>query len=183
MARLPNLLHREQLPEHLREAYDRVAGLRQGAVSGPYGVLLHSPELAERVAALGNYVRWNAAVTPRQTETAVLAAAREWDARLMWGSHVRLGREAGVPDSTIEVIGARGDLGTLEEDERAIVSYVRALLREHRVPQEAFDTLRAIVGDQGIVDLTGLVGYYGLVAAILNAFEVEPPEGSPELPA
>ena len=52
MARLPNLLHREQLPEHLREAYDRVAGLRQGAVSGPYGVLLHSPELAERVAAL-----------------------------------------------------------------------------------------------------------------------------------
>lgn len=183
MARLPNLTDREQVPEHLRESYDRVAGLRQGAVSGPYGVLLHSPELAELVAALGNYVRWNAALTPRQTETAVLTAAREWDARLMWGSHVRLGAEAGVPDVTIKIIGQRGTVDSLEADEAAIVTYVRELLRAHRVAQPTFDALRAIVGDQGIVDLTGLVGYYGLVASILNAFEVEPLAGAPDLPA
>ena len=183
MPRLPNLTDRSQVPEHLREAYDRVAGLRQGAVSGPYGVLLHSPELAERVAALGEYVRWNAALTPRQTETAVLAAAREWDARLMWGSHVRLGCEAGVPDATIEAIGRRDEVDALEEDEATIVRYVRALVGTHRVPQEVFDAARRLLGDQGLVDLTGLVGYYGVVAAVLNAFEVEPPAGAPELPA
>ncbi|MCK9485811.1 MAG: carboxymuconolactone decarboxylase family protein [Dehalococcoidia bacterium] len=183
MARLPNLTDRSQVPEHLREAYDRVAGLRQGAVSGPYGVLLHSPELAELVAALGNYVRWNAALTPRQTETAVLAAAREWDARLMWGSHVRLGSEAGVPEATIEAIGQRRPVDGIEADEGAIVTYVRELLREHRVTEDTFRALHTVVGDQGIVDLTGLVGYYGLVASILNAFEVEPPPGAAELPA
>lgn len=183
MPRLPNLTDRNQVPDHLREAYDRVAGLRQGAVSGPYGVLLHSPELAEVVAALGNYTRWNSVLTPRQTETAVLAVAREWDAELMWGSHVRLGREAGVPDTSIEVIGARGALDSLAEEEARIVAYVRELLREHRVSETTFEGARRLLGDQGVVDLTGLVGYYGVVASILNAFEVEPPQGAPPLPA
>ncbi len=184
MPRLPNLTDRSQVPEHLREAYDRVAALRQGAVSGPYGVLLHSPELAERVAALGEYVRWNAALSPRLTETAILAAAREWDADLMWGSHVRLGREAGVPDATIEVIGSRGALAALEEDEATVVRYVRALLGGgHRVPEDVFQDAVRRFGEQGVVDLTGLVGYYGVVAAALNAFEVEPPSGAPPLPA
>jgi 4-carboxymuconolactone decarboxylase len=183
MARLPNLTDREQVPEALREVYDRVAGQRQGAVSGPYGVLLHSPELAERAAALSNYLRWNSVLTARQTEVAVLTVARELDAEVMWAGHVRLGREAGVSDATVEVIGSRGELAELESDEeREVVAYVRELFRANRIGQATFDALHARLGDQGIVDLTGLIGYYAFVGSVLNAFEIEPGPGAAPLP-
>jgi 4-carboxymuconolactone decarboxylase len=182
MPRLPNLTDRDQLPEELREAYDRVAAARQGAVSGPYGVLLHSPELAERTAELGNYLRWNSALDARQTETAVLAVAREMDAALMWDAHVRIGLAAGIPQATIDIIAAEGAVDSLDDEGAAIVRYVRELLREHRVQSATFEGVRSRLGDQGVVDLTGLLGYYSIVGHTLNAFEIEPPEGAVRLP-
>lgn len=182
MARLLNLIDRDEVPAELHEAYDRVAALRNGAVSGPYGILLHSPELAERAAALGQFVRWNSDLTPAQRETAIITAARHWDAELMWGAHVRLGREAGVRDEVIAAVGSRGALDGLEAGEAAIVRYVRELLETNRVQPATFEALRELVGDRGIVDLTGLVGYYATVGFTLNAFEVEPPPGAESLP-
>ncbi len=182
MPRLPNMTVRDEVPGELTGAYDRVAALRNGAVSGPYGVLLHSPELAEQAAALGQYVRWNSDLTPAQRETAIVTAARQLDARLMWGAHVRLAREAGVREEVIEAIGQRADLGELAEEEAVIVRYVRELLHGNRVTNRAFEALRAVIGDRGIVDLTGLIGYYALVGFTLNAFEIEPAEGAEPLP-
>jgi len=173
---------RDQIPPGLTASYDRVAGLRNGAVSGPYGVLLHSPDLAEQAASLGQYVRWNSDLTPAQRETAIVTAARQLDARLMWGAHVRLAREAGVREEVIEAIGQRSDLGELDEDEAAIVRFVRELMHGNRVTNRAFEALRAVVGDRGIVDLTGLIGYYAIVGFTLNAFEIEPVEGAEPLP-
>lgn len=182
MPRLPDLTDRDRLPEDLREAYDRVAAARQGAVSGPYGILLHSPELAERTAELGNYLRWNSVLEARQTETAVLAVAREMDAAVMWAFHVRFGLDAGVPQATIDVIANEGALDALDDEEAAIVRYVRELLRAHRVLDATFEGVRSRLGDQGVVDLTGLLGYYSIVGHTLNAFEIEPPEGALRLP-
>ena len=182
MPRLPNMTDRDEVPGELTDAYDRVAALRNGAVSGPYSVLLHSPELAEQAAALGQYVRWNSDLTPAQRETAIVTAARQLDARLIWGAHVRLAREAGVREEVIEAIGQRADLGELAEDEAVIVRYVRELLHGNRVTNRAFEALRAVIGDRGIVDLTGLIGYYALVGFTLNAFEIEPAEGAEPLP-
>ena len=89
MPRLPNLINRDELPESLHETYDQVAGSRQGSVSGPYGVLLHSPELAVRGAAMSNYLRWNSALTPVQRETAILTAARDGHCDLIVTGAVR----------------------------------------------------------------------------------------------
>ncbi len=60
--------------------------------------------------------------------------------------------------------------------------YVRELFGDNRVSDEAFEALHALVGDRGIVDLTGLVGYYVFVGFTLNAFEVPPPPGAEPLP-
>ena len=111
-----------------------------------------------------------------------MTAARQLDARLMWGAHVRLAREAGVREEVIETIGQRADLGELAEEEAVIVRYVRELLNANRVTNRAFEALRAVVGDRGVVDLTGLIGYYALVGFTLNAFEIEPTEGAEPLP-
>ncbi len=90
-----------------------------------------------------------------------------------------LGMEA---TGVIEAVGQRADLGDLTDEEAAIVRYVRELLHANRVTNHAFEALRSVVGDRGIVDLTGLVGYYALVGFTLNAFEIEPAEGAEPLP-
>ena len=182
MPRLPNLTSRDDVPAELAETYDRVAELRGGQVSGPYGILIHSPELAERAAGLSRYVRWNSDLTPGQRETAIIVVARELDAELMWNAHVRLAREGGVREAVIEAIGHRTGLEALAPEEVAIVRYVRELFGNNRVSDEAFEALHALVGDRGIVDLTGLVGYYVFVGFTLNAFEVPPPPGAEPLP-
>ncbi len=182
MPRLPNHTDRSQTPEALLDAFDSVAALRNGAVSGPYGVLLHSPEVAIRGAALGNYVRFKSTLTPEQREIAILTVARNFDAEVMWAGHVRLGRDAGVREEVIETIGRRGDLSGLSDEEADISRYVNELYSHNRISDGSFAALHARLGDQGIVDLTGLVGYYAFVGSVLNAFEIEPPEGGAVLP-
>src|SRR5690606_9466878 len=136
----------------------------QGTVSGPYGILLHSPELAHRTALLGEYTRWNSVLTRRQNETAVLAIARELITNVMWASHVRIGVEEGVPEATIEAIANDAPLDALDAEEAAIVRYVRELLGPtRRVSEKAFEAAQSHLGDQGVVDLTGLLGYYAIV--------------------
>jgi 4-carboxymuconolactone decarboxylase len=182
MPRLPNMTNRDDAPEALRDAFDQVAALRNGTVSGPYGVLLHSPELAITGAALGNYVRWRSDLTAAQRETAILTAARHFNAAVMWAGHVRLGREAGVREEVIDTIAARGDLTTLTDEEADIVRFVDELFANNRISDDTFAALHARLGDQGIVDITGLVGYYAFVGTTLNTFQLEPPAGSPKLP-
>ncbi len=178
MARLPNLTDRAQVPEALRDAYDQVAALRGGAVSGPYGVLLHSPEVAIRAASLSNFVRWHSDLTPVQREIAVLTTARALNAAVMWAGHVRLGREAGVREDVITAIGQARDPGALQDEEAEIIRYVEQLVRGHRIDEDIFAALHARLGDVGIVDLSGLVGYYTFVGTVLNAFEIEPADGA-----
>ncbi len=182
MPRLPNLTSRDDVPAELAKTYDQIAELRGGQVSGPFGILLHSPELALRAAQVSRYVRWESDLTPDQRETAIITAARELDAGLMWNAHVKLAREGGVSESAIHAIGHRAALDAVEPGEAAIVRYVRELFADNRVSDESFEALRALLGDQGIVDLTGLVGYYAFVGFTLNAFEVPPPPGAEPLP-
>jgi 4-carboxymuconolactone decarboxylase len=49
------------------------------------------------------------------------------------------------------------------------------------VQERTFANAVATVGDAGVVDLTGLVGYYSMVAMTLNAFQVPLPEGTKPL--
>ena len=183
MPRLPNYTERESTPPELQGAWDAVAAERDGSVSGPWGVLLASPPLAVRGARLGNYVRFGSELTPAQRETAILALAREHNADFAWASHVRLAREAAVREQVIEAVGRRAPLDGLEEEEVEIVRYVRELVGTTRVSGPTFAALKRRLGDRGLVELTGLLGYYALVCYALNAFELEPPEGSPRLPA
>jgi 4-carboxymuconolactone decarboxylase len=95
---------------------------------------------------------------------------------------VRLGKQAGVREEAIDVIGRNGPLSELLPDEALIVDYGRQILRTKRVSKETFDAARTRFGDKVLVDLTALLGYYAMIAATLNAFEVMPPEGAARLP-
>ncbi len=181
MARLPNLEKDRLKPEDL-QFYESIADSR-GSVRGPYGVLLHSPDLAARVAHTGTYVRFNFDLPEALKETIIITAAREIRSQYEFAAHARLARQAGVSDATIKAIADGTAPAGLSGDEEMLVRYVKELVQNHKISDATFNAVRDKFGTQRTVEITGLIGHYLLVGQILLAFEVELPEGmSPEIP-
>ena len=181
MARLPNVT-REQLSAEDQPYFDEIAESR-GSIRGPYGVLLHSPRLAARVAATGAYVRFEGDMANALREVVILATAREIESQYEFSAHARLAREAGVSEDTIRDIASGTAPDGLSGDEAMLVRYTRELLRDHKIGDATFNAVRDRFGVQGTVDLTGLIGHYVLVGQVLAAFDVDLAPGlTPELP-
>lgn len=181
MARVPLLGDRNQLPPDAQRIYDQI-GARRGGVVGPFQVLLHSPELAARVGALGQYIRFEGKLPADVRETAVLAAAREMDCAFEWSVHEPLARAAGVSEQAIAAIGERRSLGDLAPRERVAIAFAREIFQYHRISDEVFVAAQAEWGVAGVVELVATIGYYGMLAMILNAAAVAPGPGTSRFP-
>ena len=154
-----------------------------GAVRGPFSMLLHSPKLAERMLPLVTFFRDESVVEAKLRSVAILTAVREREASYVWAAQVAAARRNGVGEELIDLIRAKGDPGKCPADERAIVTYVRQLMRTNRVDQAAFDALQKRYGTQWLVELTAAANYFALLAGIVNAFEVPAPPDGDKLPA
>ncbi len=181
MARLPELSERDELPEEARAAYDSVAGSR-GSVRGPFAMLLHSPEVAERAAHLGAYLRFGSQLPDAERELAIITTARVFDCDYEWAAHARIAREVGVEEEVIDIVGNREPTAGLSDDYANVVRFARELLVDHRASDEVFNAVKDRFGENGVIELTATVGYYSMIACVLNATEIEPPAGSPKLP-
>ena len=181
MSRAP-AVNKEQLSPEDQPYYDEIAESR-GSIRGPYGVLLHSPKLAARVAATGAYVRFESDLPNDLKEIVILATAREIRAQYEFSAHARLAREAKVSEGTISAIAQGVAPSGLSGDEELVVKYAQELLRDHKISDTTFDAVKDRFGIRGTVDLTALIGHYLLVGQVLAAFDVELPSGvTPELP-
>ena len=180
MARLTNL-SREELKQEDQKYYDEISASR-GSVRGPYGVLLHSPDLAARVAHTGAYVRYDFDMPEALKETVIIATAREIKSQYEFAAHARLARQAGVSESTIKAVADGSAPAGLSGDEQLVVRYTQQLLRDHKVNDATFNAVQERFGIQGALNMTVLIGHYLLVGQVLAAFEVElAPDMTPEL--
>jgi 4-carboxymuconolactone decarboxylase len=175
------LVEREKATPAQKAAWDRISQSR-GRVAGPFAALLHSPELASRIAAAGHYVRFDGPLPQDVREIAIITVARALDAQYEWAAHAVLARKAGVRDEVITAIRERKAPAGLRPEEAQVWGFADALIREHRVSDEDFAALQARFGLEGLVDLTAVVGYYAMIACALNAFGIEPTPGEPPLP-
>ena len=181
MARVPLITKKDELPAEHHAAFDLITQSR-GRVAGPFAVLLHSPEVARRIAHLGAYIRFESALSGEQRELAILATARAMDCRYEWAAHVPLAKKAGVRGEAIAAIRERRAPAGLTPAEAEIVQYVTALLRAHRVDDAAYRAMRERFGERALVELTATTGYYSMIACALNAFDVQPEPGADILP-
>lgn len=179
MARVPLVASKDDVPAGHAHVWDQIASSR-GKVVGPFTVLLHRPELARRTAELGAYVRFESILGAVDRELAIIALARELDCQFEWAYHVLEARKVGVREEAIAAV-REARMDGLTPEEALIVRYVGLLFRRHRVDQATFDALRARLGVDGLVELTATVGYYGMLACTLNAFEVTPEAGAEAL--
>lgn len=176
MTRVPEP-SREQLEPSTRALYDRIAATR-GGLRGPYGVLLHHPALCERVAALGEQLRFHSTLPGADRELAILTAGREAESAYEWAAHEPIALREGTRPEAIAIVRDGKSAHGLHPREALIVDTVRAIYREHRLTREEFARGEAELGRQGLVELVTLAGYYGMIAGVLNAYEVDLPPGA-----
>jgi 4-carboxymuconolactone decarboxylase len=181
MARLPLITSKDQVASKDHAVVDGIVKSR-GALHGPFSVFLHSPELAGRVAHLGALVRFEGSLDMRVRVLAAMTTARELDAVYVWGAQTGSARKQNVPESTITAIRERHSRGIPPEDAQ-IVDFTRQLVRLHRVDDATFKTLQARLGNDGLLQLTGAIGYYSMLAMTVNACELEAAPGAEVLTA
>ena len=173
MARIKQLVHKSELPDSQHTEFDAVVEILH-RVPGPFGILMWRPGLAGAVASAGAELRRNAVLSPAERELAILAVSRELDAAYQWASHVPLARRGGLGDDVLDSLRSGADVAHLPAEIRDIVEFVRQLVRDHRVSEETFAALHQARGERWLVELTATIGQYMYIAAINNAFAVDP---------
>lgn len=157
----------QAMTEAQREA---VAEFREarGEPGGPWAVILRSPDLLNRLRGVSDYLRFNSALPPRLSELVILITAREWTQNYEWAAHHPLALEGGLnPDIAAAIADGRRPAG-MADDEEALYDFCTALHRDGRVSDATYARALAEFGEQGIVDMVGLSGYYTLIAMVLN---------------
>jgi len=171
MARIPTIDKKESLaPEH-QAVYDAIVASR-GEVRGCFPALLHSPVIADHTASLGAYTRFNSLLDAKTRALAAMTTSRELDCRHEWAAGVRNAEKNGISRDTVRAIHERKTTTGLPPDEAEVVTYVRELLRSHRVNEQTFRSLHARLGVNGMVEFTATIGYYSMISCTLNAFEL-----------
>jgi 4-carboxymuconolactone decarboxylase len=175
--RLP-VLAEDRLSEPQRTLLDALrAGPRGQSITlrGPFAAWMHAPDFALLAQALGAHCRYQTGLEPRLSEFAILCTARAWRAQYEWFAHAPIAERAGVKAKTIADIRAGRAPAAAPKDERAIYAYVQELYKTRRVSDRTYRRVHDLLGDAAMVELTGLLGYYALVAMTLNVFRMLPP--------
>lgn len=181
MSRIPLLAPEAMTEAQLRVHNAMLNGPRKSAPVGPLAIAMHRPELAEAMSGLGLVLRFNSTFEPRLREFAILTCGRHWDCQFEWASHEGEARKAGLSEASIATLKAGGSQFAAA-DEQAIHDYASEILTQKFPSDPTFQRINALFGMAGAVELTGLIGYYAMVALMLNAANLPLPPDLPSLP-
>jgi 4-carboxymuconolactone decarboxylase len=177
--RMPPLA-REAMSEAQRAAADElIAGPRKG-VKGPFIALLRSPELMGRLQRVGEYLRFNSAVPPRLSEFATLVVSRAWTQQFEWFMHVPLALKAGTSQRTLDELASGRRPTEMSDEEAAVYDFTTELITHYGVSAGTYREAVTRFGEQGVVDLVAIVGYFTLMSMELNVAQT-PAEEVPEI--
>lgn len=170
MTRVPSI-DPSSLNADERSIYDAIAGPR-GGVGGPFAAWFAVPQIAGRVNALVDRLRFASALDRRIFELITLVVARDWSAPFIWRAHANLAAKAGIPEPVIAAIESGVPPPFEAADERTAFELVHHLLEERSVPDDLFARARDFFGDAGIVEIVTVAGYYAMNAMISKTFDI-----------
>jgi 4-carboxymuconolactone decarboxylase len=177
--RLPPLDINKLSPEQKAVAEGIIKGPR-GALRGPFEPWLRSPVLADRAQRLGEYCRFNNTLPRDLSELAIILVGRHFKAQYEFYAHARLAKEAGLDPAIVEAVRTYRSPPFKREVERVVYDFVSEYLATNRVSEVNYKRAIDAFGEQGVVDLVGVSGYYMLVSMTLNVFQINVPADEPE---
>ena len=156
---------------------DEIVSGPRGKLQGPLRVWLTSPNLADKAQQLGQFCRYETSLPTHLSELAILVTGRFWGAEFEWYAHKRIGLESGLDPEVVEDIRCRRVPDFKTTPEKIVYEFATQLHRDHRVADSTYASAVKEFGEEGAVDLVGILGYYTLISMTLNTFEVPLPEG------
>ena len=177
--RLEQIRYEDLAPE-VQPLADDILKISSAALGGPYNALLRSPEMARRCFDHLDYLRFKTSVSKRLNEFAILIQARIANAQYEWWAHAPIAQRAGLSIEVIEQLRQCNKPQGMQTDEALVYDYCVQLTLNHRVSDALWERAIAEMGEQAVVDLTVVSGTYVMVSMLLNATQVEIPNGGAE---
>jgi 4-carboxymuconolactone decarboxylase len=167
----------EQLNDRQRPLAEKIMKVSSVGLAGPYNPMLRSPDFAQRMYDLLDYLRWHTSVPPRLNEFAILIQGRLWRSQVEWYAHAPLAIKAGLSPQIVADLKANKRPQGMQPDEDAVYDFCTELATKHEVTDATFARLKQFFDEQQIVDLTAVSGSYVTVAMILAMAEEGVPPG------
>ena len=168
----------DKLSDAQRKAIAEFKAARSADVSGPFIPLLRSPEVMTRARAMGDYLRFRSSLPPRLSEFVILMTARRWTQQYEWNAHQPLALQGGLKADVVQAIAEGRRPEQMAADEGAVYTLVDEVERNHSVSDATYARAVGAVGEQGVIDTLGLVGYYTTLALVMNTARTPLPAGA-----
>lgn len=165
--RMPQIAADRMTAEQKQAEEEFRAGRGYGLL-GPFSVMLRSPEVMLRAKAMGDYLRFRNVLPKRVSEMVILVTARQWTQQFEWAHHYKYAMEAGLSASIADAIAEGRRPEKMAEDEAAAYDFSIELHRNKCVSDATYARALGQFGERGIIDLTGLNGYYSFLAMMMN---------------
>lgn len=165
--RMPPIPLERMTPEQRRVAEAIIQGPR-GGLYGPFIPLLRSPELMDAAQHMGAYLRYHSAIGDKLSELVILLVSRRWTQQVEWAIHEPIALQAGIAPEVVTALADGRRPPGMTEDEELVYDFSTELEATRSVSDETYRRAVARFGEQGVIDLVGVAGYYTLLAMILN---------------
>ena len=170
----------DKMTDAQKKAAEAFAEGRGYAIRGPFVPLIRSPEVMLRAKAMGDYLRFKSTLGPKLNEMVILIAAREWSQQYEWNAHHPIALKEGLRPDIAEAIADGRRPAAMAEDEEAAYDLATEILRTKRVSDATYRRAVTRFGEQGVIDLLGVTGYYTFLAIVMNATRTALPENVAE---
>lgn len=174
--RMPEIPLEKMTPAQRAVADAIMAGPR-GGMRGPFNAWLRSPVLADRLQKVGEYIRFNTSLDKRLNEMAICMTAQYWGSQYEWYAHASLALKAGLDPAVLKALGEGRKPDNMKDDEAIVWEFTTQLRRDHNVDDAIYARALEKFGENGIMDLIAVNGYYDVVSMTLNVARVAPPNG------
>jgi 4-carboxymuconolactone decarboxylase len=179
MARI-DAIKKEDLSPRQRQLHDEFLRSRpRNVLTGPFSVLIHTPDIAEPTDKLVNYYRRTPKLGRRLIELIILLMVREATAQYAWSVHEPHALEQGLTQDSIDAIRERRRPDFKRDDERLMYDFIAELAANKTVGTATFERAKAAFGLEGVIEAVTCAGLYGMIGFVLNVFDIPPQPGRP----
>ena len=168
----------DKLTEPQKKAIEEFKAARSADISGPFVAMLRSPEVMSRARAMGDYLRFRSSLPPRLSELVIILTARRWTQQYEWNAHAPLAVKGGLNPDIVKAIAEGRRPERMAEDEDIVYSLFDEIQRHQAVSDGTYGRAVAKFGEQGVVDVMGIAGYYTMLAMVMNTARTPLPDGA-----
>jgi len=168
----------DKMTDAQKKAIEEFKAARSADISGPFVAMLRSPEVMNRARAMGDYLRFRSSLPPRLSELVIILTARRWTQQYEWNAHAPLAVKGGLDPAIVKAIadGRRPD--RMAEDEDIVYSLFDEIHRHQAISDGTYARAVGKIGEQGVIDVMGLSGYYTTLAMVMNTARTPLPDGA-----